>query len=249
MSAEDIDPDLRLLRVQLESAFVMSGGRIERVNDPDRSAAPRLCLSGCEAGNLVFFRRDVGERTAGSILDLVRAEPPWSDLSAPPRCLDAMVELLSVEAPAQVRTPALNFVLPHNVRYAAGATIIRGDAAEGARLLARLMEDGMPAHLIEGGFAGVGDFWAPWCAAIVDGVIAAMAFAARLGPFGADVGVYTFPGFRGHGLAAAVTASWSSLPSLAGRELFYSTHQTNCSSQRVAARLGLRQFGVSIAID
>jgi len=121
-------------------------------------------------------------------------------------------------------------------------------ATEGERLLQGLARDGMAPHLVKAGFVGLGDFWEPWCVALIAGEIAAMAFAARIGPFGADVGVYTFPGFRGRGLAAAVTAAWSSLPELADRTLFYSTHLANRSSRRVIERLGLRRIGLSLSI-
>jgi predicted GNAT family acetyltransferase len=77
-------------------------------------------------------------------------------------------------------------------------------------------------------------------------VIASIAFAARLGAGGAEVGVYTFPGWRSKGLAAAVTAKWSAHPDLEERELFYSTTISNISSRRVAARLGLQQFAISL---
>jgi predicted GNAT family acetyltransferase len=106
----------------------------------------------------------------------------------------------------------------------------------------------MPLHLVEAGFATLEDFWAPWCAATVDGVIAALCFAARIGPRGLEAGVYTFAAFRGQGLAAAVTAAWSSLPELADKALFYSTSLDNHSSQRVAKRLGLRRFAISLAL-
>jgi predicted GNAT family acetyltransferase len=115
-------------------------------------------------------------------------------------------------------------------------------------LLDRLARDGPPQVLADAGFKSVDDFWAPWCVALEDGEVAATAFAARLGPFGAEVGVYTFPGFRGRGLASAVTACWSSLAGLAGRNLFYSTQTTNRSSRRVAERLGLVRLGASLSL-
>jgi predicted GNAT family acetyltransferase len=116
-------------------------------------------------------------------------------------------------------------------------------------MLSRLAEQGMPQSLREAGFVGVGDFWEPWCVAFDGGEIASMAFAARIGVFGAGIGVYTFPGFRGRGLGASVTASWSSLPSLRGRDLFYSALTTNTSSRRVTDRLGLARIGASVRIN
>jgi predicted GNAT family acetyltransferase len=75
-----------------------------------------------------------------------------------------------------------------------------------------------------------------------------VAFAARLSKAGACLGVVTVPAFRGKGYAAAVTAEWSRLPSLKSRALFYSTDQSNTSSQRVVARLGLRFLGASLRL-
>src|SRR5208282_6141236 len=116
-------------------------------------------------------------------------------------------------------------------------------------MLARFADQGVPQPMFDAGFKGVGDFWEPWCVAVERDEIASIAFAARLSDVGAEIGVYTFPKFRAQGFAAAVTASWSSMPSLAARELFYSTQRSNRSSQRVAARLGLRLIGASLRIS
>ena len=102
--------------------------------------------------------------------------------------------------------------------------------------------------MVDAGFKDTRDFWEPWCIALDGAEIASIAFAARLGAIGAEVGVYTFPKYRGCGFAAAVTASWASLESLNQRALFYSTAKSNRSSQRVAARLGLRRIGSSFRI-
>lgn len=59
----------------------------------------------------------------------------------------------------------------------------------------------------------------------------------------AEAGVRTHPDFRGQGHAAAVTAEWAALMRRTGKLLFYGTSRTNGSSQRVAARLGLRHVG------
>jgi len=202
---------------------------------------------GCPFGNLTRVRHDVDDTVARRILEVAAEEPRWRDPDAMPACVEKIVELLSDGQPAAVST-ALIYQLPNGLRYEHPAAIVRGDSDEGRQMLARLAERGMPDYMQTAGFKGVGDFWEPWCVAMDAGEIAAMAFAARLGASGAELGVYTFPKYRGRGLAAAVTAAWSSMPSLNQHALFYSTHNSNRSSQRVTARLGLRLIGTSVRI-
>lgn len=240
--------DLRLLQVDIDTCFVMAAsGRIERLNDPDRSPAPRAFLTGCPFGNIACVRYDVDERVARRVVEAAAKEPPWRDPDVTPGCVGEIVELLSGDKPAEA-AQYLIYKLPNGLGYDHPAAIVRGDSAEGRTMLARFAERGMPDYMRDAGFKGVGDLWEPWCVALDRTQVASMAFAARLGKMGAEVGVYTFAKYRGQGLAAAVTAAWSSMPSLNNRELFYSTHITNRSSQRVAARLGLRLIGASVSI-
>jgi hypothetical protein len=240
--------DLRLLEVDIDTMFVMSAtGRIERENDPDRSSGPRVFFVGCPFGNLTRVRYDVDDDVAMRILEVAAKEPPWRDPDAMPACAEKIVELLSAGQPTAI-SPALIYRLPNGSRYEHPAPIVRGDSDEGRQMLARLAERGMPDYMQTAGFKGAGDFWEPWCVALDTGEIAAMAFAARLRVSGAELGVYTFPKYRGRGLAAAVTAAWSSMSSLNRHALFYSTSKSNRSSQRVTARLGLRLIGTSFRI-
>jgi hypothetical protein len=240
---------LRLLALDAETTFSLSGaGRILGENDPDGSPGPRLYLAGCPGGALVRLRHDVDPAIAPRIEALVAEQPVWCDPEAPPACLPRLLDLLARDGPAEASGPAVIHLLPRAPPCAASFRIVRSDTPEGDELLAWLAREGIPPALMTAGFVGVGDFWPPWCVALEDGEIAAIAFAARTGRQGASIGVYTFPGFRGRGLAAAVAADWSNLPGLAGRTLFYSALRANASSLRVVARLGLPRIGVSVRI-
>jgi len=242
--------DLRLLHLDIQTTFVISGSeRIERENDPDRSSGPRLFFAGCPQGNIARVRHDVADQTALGLLAVAAKEPPWRDPDVLPQCVGKITDLLSREQPAVTIAPGIIYRLPHGPRYEHPARIVRGDSAEGEQMLARLADRGLPRSMLDAGFRGAGDFWKPWCIALAGDEIASIAFAARISDVGAEAGVVTLPGFRGQGFAAAVTASWSSLPSLSGRALFYSTARSNRSSQRVAARLGLRLIGASVRIS
>lgn len=240
--------DLRLLEIDIETIFAISvDGRIVRQNFPDCSPGPRFFLAGCPAGNLARVRWDLEDRVAARVLDIAAKKAPWRDFDAMPACMSKIAELLAAQHQALV--PALIYELPNGLRYQGRARIVRGDSPEGERLLVRLAERGMPEYMVAAGFKSIADFWEPWCAALDGGDIASMCYAARLGDKGAEAGVYTFQQYRARGLAAAVTASWSSLTALQDRALFYSTSKMNRSSRRVAARLGLRQIGASISIS
>lgn len=234
---------VRLLALDAAAMFVLDGvGRIVRENDPDRSDGPRLAVLGCAQGNLALARHDVG--AADALIRIAEAAAPWFDAETLPACADELIARLS---PVEAVSASLIFGLPHHAP-ANDPRIVRGDTATGARLLADFERGGVPAHLVEAGFVSRADFWAPWCAILEDGEIAAMAFAARLGDAAAEIGVYTFPSWRGHGLAAMATAAWSGMPALRDRQLFYSTLTTNAASRRVAARLGLPHIGMGLRI-
>ena len=240
---------MRLLAIDVASNFVFSGGRrIVSERDPEYAPAPRVFFAGCAGGNIALVRRDLRRSTARDVLALLALEPPWTDPAVSLRSLEEIRELLSNEAPVQAVNPTFIYILPHGLRYESDAMIVRSDSREGKRLLVRLAQEGMPRSLVEAGFRGIRDFWKPWCVALEGRDIASIAFGGRIGRLGAEVGVYTFPGFRGRGMGAAVTAAWSSMASLRGRALFYSALETNVSSQRVASRLRLRQLGAGIRI-
>lgn len=251
--------DLKLLHIDVATLFVMSPSqRIERQNDPDHSPAPRLFFAGCPQGNIARVRHDVDEQIAEQLLGISANEPPWSDPRVLPQCLGKLLDVLSNNPPFATgpasRTPlnvgtGVIYQLPNHMKYEHVANIVRDDSPVGVRMRARFADRGMPPNMIEAGFKTVADLWEPWCAAVEGEEIAAIAYAARLGAVGAEIGVYTFPGFRSRGFAAAVTASWSSMASLGSRMLFYGTSRSNRSSQRVTSRLGLRMIGASVGID
>jgi len=240
--------DLELLRLQLDTRFEHAGGRILRENAPDHAAAPRLCLGGCFAGNILRLRHDVAEPTAKRIEALAKNEPPLANEDSTPVNLDAYVELLTEDEPVKRCEAGLAWVFPDRRKYQQRAWLIRSGTHEGDRLIARLRDRGMPEELVRLGFKDTGELWEPWCIALEGEEIASIAFSARLGKRAAEVGVITVPEYRGHGLASAATAGWASHPALHGLPLFYGANRTNTSSRQVAARLGLRFLGANLSI-
>jgi RimJ/RimL family protein N-acetyltransferase len=242
--------DIELLSIQFQTLFLITGsGRIERENDPDHSPGPRLYLAGCVSGNVAGLRSDVTDDLAAEIMSLVAKEPPFFTRDGRPQYLDRYTDLLSREDAVRRQSLGVIYELPNDLEYRHDVPLIDSESDEGERLHTHLSINGMPAGLLDMGFRDVSHFWAPWCVALQDGLVASVAFAARLSKAGAEIGVATAPAFRGRGYAAAASARWSRLQSLQSRALFYSTDQTNRSSQLVATRLGLRFMGASLRIS
>jgi hypothetical protein len=242
--------DIELLAIQFQSAFVLErSGRILTTNDPDRSPAPRFALAGCASGNIYGVRADVADGIAAQLMDLAASEPPFFDRLGTPRHLDRYIELLTRTAPFSQPHLEMTHVLPNDIAYQHDVRLICSEGSEGQELRATLATKGMPTGLAKMGFTDVSEFWDPWCVAMHDAELASVAFAARLSEMGASLGLATSPELRGRGYAAAATAGWARMPTLRSRALFYSTSQTNISSQRVIARLGLRFLGASLGLS
>ena len=238
-----------LLSVDAAATFVTdAAGRMVRQNDPERTPAPAMFFAGCERGNMFLLRSDISAPVAQQIAALVAREPPFAELGAQPLFIERYRELLGLETPTPERAFAQIHRLPRDLSFEHHATIVKQGTVEGDGLFAELKRHGLPAALRAMGFADVSHLWEPWCVAVVRSDIAAIAFAARLGESGAEIGVATMPAFRGRRLAPAVTAGWSSLPQLGARALFYSTTRDNVASQHVIARLGLPLVGVSVRL-
>jgi hypothetical protein len=244
-----LTPDIELLEVDARTLFLLSHDeRIDRENDPDRSPGPAFWMAGCGSGNVLRLRTDIADEIAAKIETLAESEPPLAGVESRPQHLDRYLDMLGDGVAPMQATQELIYELPHALACKGGATLIASDSPEGQDLVQALSRRGMPEGLSSLGFRQIEDLWPPWCAAMVDGEIASLAFTTRLSAVGAELGLATAKSFRGRGLAAAATAGWTGLPVLHSRALFYSTSRTNLSSQRVVARLGLRFIGTSFRI-
>src|SRR6266545_1776104 len=242
--------DAELLAIQFQTVFAFERpGRILTSNDPDRSPAPRFALAGCASGNIYGVRADVADGIAGQLMGLAASEPPFFDRLGTPRHLDRYIELLSYDALVPQPGLEMSYVLLNDIAYQHDVRLICSDSPEGQELRATLATKEIPTGLAKMGFTNVSEFWDPWCVALQQGEVASVAFAARLSETGASLGLATSPALRGKGYAAAATAGWARMPALRSRALFYSTSQTNISSQRVIARLGLRFLGASLGLS
>lgn len=239
-------PGLERLRIQRRTGFALDErDRLLAVNSPGAGKPPRFVLAGCATDNLASVSAEVDEATGAELLALAAQEPPFWRPETPPLHLQRYLDLLATASAEIELDHEMTPNLPARETHAA---LVSSDTAPGEDLLASLRLRGMPEGLFEMGFIDAGEFWAPWCAVLVEGVVVSIAFTARLCEDGAAVGVATAPRFRRRGLAAAAVAGWTRLPSLRGRRLFYSCRLSNQASRSVTSRLALASFGLTLSV-
>ena len=169
-------------------------GRIVRNTDPDRGAGPRLYLGGCETGNVVCLRHDVGAKTARAVEAMAADEPPLRAPDSVPTHVDDYVALLAAEAPVEQRGHGVNYCFPPDFAYEHDVTIVSSDMPEAERAALGVADDqALPEPLVAIGFSTVAKVWTPWCVALHDGEIASLVETVRIGPTGAEAGVNTVP--------------------------------------------------------
>jgi len=225
--------DLELLRVEIETLWATDArGRIEGRD---------LLIGSTALGNTVAVGSAVADDVAAVLVAAVDAAPPPHDLTLPPTVLEQCRQLLADSlGPVELtRSSGPGYLIPETIAFEATVALVRSDAGEVESLRAANPGNWEPdewAHLLEGRLG-------PWVMAVRDGQVISICHTARRRALGAEAGVWSRPEFRGQGHAAAVTAAWAALMRPTGRHLFYSVARTNVSSQRVAARLGLRPIG------
>jgi Acetyltransferase (GNAT) domain len=233
MSAAAEASDLELLEVEIDTLWQMD--HRGRIHGPD------LVIACCRAGYELALGADVPADLAAALAMVVSEGRPPAEMTSPPPILDPCRRLLEEAFGPVALTPGSgpSYLIPETVAFWSNAALVRSDAGDVSALRgANPGNWGVEEweQLLDGQLE-------PWVMATRDDVVISICHTPRSGARGAEAGVWTRPGFRGQGHAAAVTAEWAALMHPTGRYLFYSTSRTNVSSQRVAARLGLRPIG------
>lgn len=210
--------------------------RLLLVNEPGGGpAAPRLFLGRTPAGNVWRFRVDLPEDLVEELEALCVNEPVRDEPRGVPRHSAAYARLLEAHAPVR--------------EVEAGPAYRFAEYAEPSRPTPALTVD--DARLLRGGFA---DFvtelrdWQPFFAVVEEGRAASVCRSVRVTREAHEAGVETLPEFRGRGYAVDATAAWARAVRLLGAEPLYSTSWENTSSQAVARKLRLVQYGADFHI-
>lgn len=246
--------DLELLTIQAEGALDPAGRLAGRYG------VTIACVPGEQA---LWIGAEVPDDTAAELAAAFAIAGPARDPAQPPPALGHCRRILeasrSVEPMACAPRPAdgaagaparqgaaleqhagPSFVFPGSVPSIPGVRVERCDHPPHAALRDANPGNWLPVEWDELLAGRLG----PWTM-VLDGdrAVSICHTPRALTPRSAECGVWTQPGARGRGYAAATAAAWAAILRPTGRSLFYSTDAENRSSQRVAERLQLRPIG------
>jgi RimJ/RimL family protein N-acetyltransferase len=226
-----VPTDLELLAIQSE-LFLDERGRL--------GGGRGVTIRTAREGHLLLVGSEVPEALVPRLTEAAeRLTAPSAPDQRPP-LLDACREILERWSGPLTVAHGPYYVFEPDVRAETDAALVRSDSVDVERVR-RLNPGHWPPQEWDELVAGE---HGPWAMALVGGQVAAICHSPlRLSERAAECGVWTHPDHRGRGLAAAVTAAWADILHPSGRYLFYATDAQNYSSQRVAARLGLRPIG------
>jgi RimJ/RimL family protein N-acetyltransferase len=261
--------DLELLALEIETQWELDErGRLLGTRELSPRPAPAMVVAAADEGHVAAFGAEVPdglvadlEAVVGAVTwdaDAVRGEgrmlyaPTTEPHGMPPQISRCRELLEGTIGPVEISSGP-SYVIPPGVHPSPDPSprAGRGDRFEMqiVRSEEDASEDFRARNPRRGGWSDeewgllIDGALGPWAMAVEGGEVVSICHCARLCEKGAEAGVWTDEDHRGRGLAAAVTAAWASRLEGSGRTLFYSTSAENVSSQRVAARLGLREIG------
>ena len=229
--------DRELMQIQVRALYRHDDrDRLLSVNESGDPPAPRLFLGRTLAGHVWRFRHDLPEPLVAELEALLATEPVATDLSQPPRRLEALQAALARDAPLAEMWSGPAWHFPDELpTFDLDVVRITPVDADLVRPVFPILADDLP--------------WCQPCLAIIqDGGLASLCFSSRNTSAAAEAGANTLEEYRGRGYAPAVVAAWARAVRLEGRIPLYSTSWDNLPSQSVARKLGLVLYGVDLSI-
>jgi len=233
--------DLDLAELGIGAQFTHDrDGRMVAENEPDGDGdpAPRVFVTWTGSGYAWRVRHDVPEVVVQRLEALVAAQPVTGDLGSQSVQPDAMLDALRGDREPQIGFQGPAYRFPATMPATIEVTRI---SRANLQLLHRVVPN---LDALDRDFDGV----EPWMAVVQDGAAVATCYSCRLSGRAAQARVDTAPPYRGRGYAPAMVAAWAQAVRETGRVPLYGTTWDNMASQAVARKLGLVQFGVSVAL-
>jgi RimJ/RimL family protein N-acetyltransferase len=231
---------LDLLRLEIETLWVLDArGRLLHSNEPAARPAPLAVVAAVSSDHALALAARLPDALAERLSEAFVSVPPLEDFRLQPPVIDHLIALLEPEYGHLQTAFGPTHVVPGPLAYRTEAKVYTSQSDVTPLMDLRPERDwtaGEWRDLLESKTG-------PFAIARLGGAVASICHTSRLAARSAEAGVWTAPAYRGRGLAPAVTAAWANLFDLGKFTLFYSTSADNQASQRVAAKLGLREIG------
>lgn len=226
--------ELELIEIQVETLFIHDEkGRLQHINNPEKSPAPRFFLGLTKEGNIWRFRYDLPEDVISMLDELATSEPIPTDLRKKPMNFEAFRDVLRAHREIQKVWLGPAYRFPDNIKRPTNVVRV---AQENAELLRFGFADAIP-HL---------ELSQPCMAIVEKGRAVSICLSVRISSQAHEAGVETLETYRRKGYATNVVAAWAMAVRELGRIPLYSTSWDNVASQSVARKLGLILYGVDL---
>ena len=230
--------DLDIMQRHVEALFAHDDrGRIHLVNEPDGAEAPRFFLGRTAAGNIWRFRFNLPEGLAEQLEALCLEESVLGELRQEPAHFTEYLGLLETHSPVRKVWMGPAYLFPdREVRPSREAVTVTSENKN-------VLSGGLEEWLLDAHHRR------PFLALLHEGRAVSICCSVRITSEAHEAGVETLDAYRGKGYAADVVAQWANKVRNMGCTPLYSTSWENVSSQRVAKRLGLRQYGIDFHVS
>lgn len=225
--------DCELMEIHASVLFKHDqAGRLTSMNEPGDQPAPLFYLGGTIHGTVERYHQSLDDTVVNALRQAVE-QAPWMD--APNQVnLITLIRILNQNSPIEQMYAGPAFVFP-DVRKSRTAQAIRITRAN-----IGLLSD----HFSD--YCDDVDHGQPFFAVVQNQAAVAVCCSARQTSAAAEASLRTAKDFRGKGCAAAAAAAWAAEVQNEGRIALYSTSWNNLSSQAVARKLHLKQYGVDL---
>lgn len=221
--------ELELMEIHVNVLFRQNdAGLITVVNEPPFDIAPRLFLGVTKGGHIHKYRNGLDPQLVKELEAAIGAAPGDN--------LAEIIELLSRDRKLTRVDfgPAYRFAAVTN-RFSEAVQITTANR--------ELLRPHFPYTFEEL------DEKLPCFAIVQDGIAVSICCSARQTPAAAEASLATLEPFRGRGYGVQAATAWAAEVQRQGRIALYSTAWDNLSSQTVARKLQLIQYGTDITID
>jgi len=226
-------PALELMNLHVAALFTYDErGRMLRSNEPSAPLAPRFFLGLTKEGLVRRYRNDVDEQTILPLESVSQGVKADNLNESTVKCC----AILETSGPIQHTGGGPAYSFPESLDRSDESVVLV--TAANQNLLSTYLPEWLPDVTQS----------APLFACVVDDRAVAVCGSVRITPEAHEAGVETAREFRGHGYAVRVVLAWAHALRELGVEALYSTELKNASSQAVARKLRLIQFGLDVSI-